>query len=414
MSMIERLGTMNESMIVPNFVHQLLSTTTEDTAQLANKLCSLLSLPVLITDSYYQILSSSYPAGVPALTTILAIQPLDLMESSTAFSCQITTTMSDEYGLVSPITQGNNTLGYLFILPSKKEKPETYSSILEFAASLASIQLHRKLEKRQEKMKFKEPFLFDLLYGNLKQPEDIYEYGSVWNWDFHLPHTVLVFSLTDFNPILTGKQMINHLLYIVERTLIDGSIKPITLKRKSQVIVIFPLEDDQQKNHRAAMIGFSTTIINQMKSLHPEQALSCGIGKTYPSPVDLFRSFQEAKVALELGELMGITIPFFSDLGLERILYKHDQQDLKEYYEATLGELQLYDESNSAQLMETLEGLAANQFDMTATSKALFLHRNTLRYRLKKIEEILNVKLDDLNIKLNITAALKIKQLRKI
>ncbi len=405
---------MNESMIVPNFVHQLLTTTTEDAAQLTNKLCQLISHPVLITDSYYQILSSSYPAGCSALTDILAIQPLDLIENSIAFSCQMTTTVSDEYGLACPITHGNTMLGYLFIFPSKKEKPQIYASILEFAASLASIQLHRKLEKRQEKMKFKEPFLFDLLYGNLKQLEDIYEYGHVWNWDFHLPQTVLVFSLTDFNHVLTDKQMINHLLYIVERTLIEGNIKPITLKRKSQVIVIFPMEEDQQKQHRAVIEDFSTTIINQMQSLHPGQPLSCGIGKTYKNPVDLFRSFQEAKVALELGELMEITIPFFSDLGLERILYKHDLQDLKEYYQATLGELQLYDESNSAQLMETLEGLAAHQFDMTATSKALFLHRNTLRYRLKKIEEILNLKLDDLNNKLNITAALKIKQLRKM
>ena len=405
---------MNESMIIPNFVHQMLSTTTEDMSQLTQKLCNLLSLPVLITDSHYQILASSSPAKVDAIKSILAIQPLDLAEGSAAFSCQITTTESDEYALASPITQGNNTLGYLFIFPSKKEGPQIYASILEFTASLASIQLYRKLEKRQEKMKFKEPFLFDLLYGNFKQPEDIYEYGDVWNWDFHLPQTVLVFSLNDFNHVFTDKQMINHLLYLVERTLIERNIKPITLKRKSQVIVIFPMEDDQEKKQRAVIEGFSTTVMNQMKTLHPDQALSCGIGKTYMGPVDLFRSFQEAKVALELGEIMGIPLPFFSDLGLERILYKHDLQDLKEYYQATLGELQLYDASNNAQLMETLEGLAANQFDMTATSKALFLHRNTLRYRLKKIEEILDLKLDDLNNKLNITAAFKIKQLRKI
>ena len=51
---------------------------------------------------------------------------------------------------------------------------------------------------------------------------------------------------------------------------------------------------------------------------------------------------------------------------------------------------------------------------MGKTAKVSFLHRNTLRYRVKRIEEILNVKLDDLNDRLNIMAAFKIKLLRKI
>ncbi|MEH7013736.1 helix-turn-helix domain-containing protein [Neobacillus niacini] len=405
---------MNKSIIIPDMVQELLSTTTEGLPKLTNKLCTLLSLPVLITDPHYQILASSSPSGDLVIKTILAIQQLEQIESTPALKYQITTIDSDIWGVGSPITHENNTLGYLFIFPKDNQPTESYAPLLDFAASLGAIQLYRKLEMRQEKMKFKEAFLFDLLYGNIKQKEDIYEYGRVWDWDFHQPQTSLVFAMTDFNHVLTDKQMINTLLYIIERTLLDISIKPVTMKRQNQVIVILPMKAEQSKKHRADIETFSKNVINQIKSLYPEEKFSCGIGQTYESPVDLFRSYQEAKVALELGEILGIAIPFFTDLGVERILYKHDLQELREYYEATLGELVLYDETNNAQLMETLEGLVTNQFDMTATSQALFLHRNTLRYRLKKIEEILDLKLDDLNNKLNITAAIKIKQLRKI
>lgn len=401
-------------MIIPDMVQELLSTTTKGLPKLTDKLCTLLSLPALITDPHYQILASSSPAGEPAINSILAVQQLDKIGGISVSKYQITTTDLDLSGIGSPITHENNTLGYVFIFPKDDQSHEAYAPLLSFSASLGAIQLHRKLEMRQEKMKFKEAFLFDLLYGNIKQKEDIYEYARVWDWNFNLPLTVLVFALEDFNHVLTDKQLINTLLYIIERTLLEVSIKPITMKRQNQVIVVLPMKAEQSKKHRAKMESFSKNIISQMKALHPDEIFSCGIGKTYESPVDLFRSYQEAKVAFELGDILGIEIPFFSDLGLERILYKHDLQELKEFFETTLGDVVLYDENNNAQLMETLEGLVTYQFDMTAASQALFLHRNTLRYRIKKIEEILDLKLDDLNNKLNITAAIKMKQLRKI
>jgi PucR family transcriptional regulator, purine catabolism regulatory protein len=417
MSILERIGSpMNCSIFIPDLVQELLKSSTEGIEQLTAKLSHLISSTILITDPRYQVLTSSFPPETNMIDSIFAIQQLESAKDTTAFSCQLTTTTTEEFGVATPILHESKTLGYVFILTKNKTiNLGSYASLLNFFASLCAIQLQKKLELRQERMKFKEAFLFDLLYGNIKQREDILEYGKVWDWNLTIPQTAIVFSLNDFNHVSTDKQLIKTLLYIVERNIVERDIKPITMMRQNQVTAIFSIDGKENSVElRSSIETFSSNVINQMKLENSDREFSCGIGKTYNSPVDIFRSFQEAKVALELGQLINIPIPFFSDLGLERILYKHDLQDLKEYYHSTLGELIHYDESNNAQLMETLEGLVANQFDMTATSKALFLHRNTLRYRLKKIEEILNLKLDDLNNKLNISAALKIKLLRKI
>lgn len=48
----------------------------------------------------------------------------------------------------------------------------------------------KKLEIKREKFKFKEAFLFDLLYGNIKDREDIIEYREILGWDFTVQHTV--------------------------------------------------------------------------------------------------------------------------------------------------------------------------------------------------------------------------------
>ena len=249
----------------------------------------------------------------------------------------------------------------------------------------------------------------------MKQREDIIEYGNIWGWNFNNPHQTIVFSLKNFNHFSAEKQILNRIHSYIGKILSDCGKIPITLIKQSQVIVIYPFQTiDDPVNNRDEVKQFSHSVINYIHSIYPEYKVVCGIGKVYSNPTELFRSFQEAKVAYDLGLLLNIDIPFFYELGLERILYKHDLQDLKEYYETILGDLEKYDAVNDGDLMETLEAFAANHFDITQTSKALFLHRNTLRYRLKRIEEILNIKLEDFNIKLDISAAFKIKQLHQL
>ncbi|MNP59498.1 Purine catabolism regulatory protein [compost metagenome] len=58
--------------------------------------------------------------------------------------------------------------------------------------------------------------------------------------------------------------------------------------------------------------------------------------------------------------------------------------------------------------MLTLENYFINNLNVTETSKAMFLHRNTLIYRIEKIKEILNLDLKHSEELLRIQIALKI------
>jgi sugar diacid utilization regulator len=290
---------------------------------------------------------------------------------------------------------------------------EEYTTLLEYASSLCSLQINNKLDIKQERQRFKEAFLFDLLYGNFKKREEILSYGEIWNWNFSLPYVVLVFSLIDFSFYSADKHLIHTLAYIVENGLITNAIQPITFSKQNEVVVVFPINQQTIREDKKKVKDFLSYVFTQTTKMDLLNRVGCGVGKVYNEPENLFRSYQEAKVALELGQLLEIPIPFFNDLGLERILYKHDLQDLREFYKHILGVLEHYDSEHGGELMYTLENFAKYQFDLKLTSEALYLHRNTLRYRIKKIEEVMNIRLDDINNKLDITAALKIKQLHK-
>ncbi|MDV2686889.1 hypothetical protein RYX56_21285, partial [Alkalihalophilus lindianensis] len=131
--------------------------------------------------------------------------------------------------------------------------------------------------------------MFDLLYGNIKQKEDIIEYGEIWGWDLHVPHTVIVFSSKEEDHFFTNKQMINTLLQIVEKELIMQNVKPIAMVKHQQVITMFPQADTNHEVDRAKLQAFTETILKNPAKLAGELEIACGIGKRYTNPAELFR-----------------------------------------------------------------------------------------------------------------------------
>lgn len=407
---------MKEIFTVPDFVQELLGASVDGLSSIAIKLSHYLSRPVVITDPLHNVLSSTLEDLINSQTKMEVYLHLEDSLRTPYSQCVLSFDNQCLEGFGHSILFENRVYGYIFVLLNDGEQIEMneYESLIDYASSLCALQIGKKLDIKKERHRFKEAFLFDLLYGNFKKRDEIISYGAIWSWDFHLPHAVLVFAIKDYDYYSADKQLIHTLQYVVEKALIQRDIEPITFTKQNEVVIILPILSKIGFSDKKKLENFISYTISQAKKTNLANRVACGVGKLHQNPEDLFRSYQEAKVAFELGLLLEMDITFFNDLGLERVLYKHDLQDLKEFYDRVLGDLQKYDEANDSELMYTIENFVKYQFDLKQTSEALFLHRNTLRYRIKKMEEILDIKLDDINNRLNISAALKIKQLHKL
>lgn len=409
----KRVDNLKDMYIVPDMINELLSASENGLSGISKKLSMIISLPIIITDNYYNGLSASF--SYDKLEIVVSTH-FESYQNTSFFSCSLDFEGNTSNGLGFPIRSDHQIFGYIFILTdnSQHSKMEVYESLIRYTATLCTFHMKQLLDIKKEKHRFKDAFLFDMLYGNFKNRDDIISYGTIWKWELDQPHVVIVFSIIDYNHYSMDKQLIEAILYITEKALSQHGIEPITLRKQSEVIAIIPINENTIFQQKDQLTQFIKYIFEQMKETSLSERVACGVGQVYENSNELFRSYQEAKVAYEIGLLLKIDIPFFNDIGLERVLYKHDLQDLREFFTHVLGDLKRYDEDNSSELMLTLESFASHQFDLKQTSEAIFLHRNTLRYRIKKIEEILNIKLDDFNNRLNITAALKIKQLHKM
>lgn len=64
--------------------------------------------------------------------------------------------------------------------------------------------------------------------------------------------------------------------------------------------------------------------------------------------------------------------------------------------------------------METLEGLIHNQLNISETARSLFIHRNTLLYRIERIEAILDFDFKQINKMLEVQLALNFYHLNAL
>jgi purine catabolism regulator len=73
----------------------------------------------------------------------------------------------------------------------------------------------------------------------------------------------------------------------------------------------------------------------------------------------------------------------------------------------------LLEQDNTQVLLETLEGYYQNSGNLSQTAEALFIHRNTLSYRLDRIREICDMDLNHPDTSLAMQIALRLYRMRK-
>ncbi len=113
-----------------------------------------------------------------------------------------------------------------------------------------------------------------------------------------------------------------------------------------------------------------------------------GIGRTVSSLKDLAKSFKEAQTALEVGKVFDTekTIVSYDNLGIARLIYQLPttlcETFLKEVFK--LGSIDSLDQET----LFTIQRFFENNLNVSETSRKLFVHRNTLVYRLEKIKKL--------------------------
>jgi len=136
--------------------------------------------------------------------------------------------------------------------------------------------------------------------------------------------------------------------------------------------------------------------------------ISLGMGRVY-LPSGLFKSYQEANIALALPRLMGKKqfIQSFSQLGVFTALFSLDTETLRNYCLQVLGRVIEHDEKHGTDFLATLRILLDNACSWTTTANQMYVHVNTVYYRMFKVEQLLNVDFSLFETRLHLFTAIR-------
>jgi len=135
-----------------------------------------------------------------------------------------------------------------------------------------------------------------------------------------------------------------------------------------------------------------------------------GIGTIVAGIKDLAHSFKEAQVALEVGKVFDKekTIVSYDNLGIARLIYQLPTtlcgMFLREVFKR--GSI----ESLDAETLFTIQKFFENNLNVSETSRKLFVHRNTLVYRLEKIKKLTGLDLREFDDAIVFKVALMVKK----
>lgn len=128
-----------------------------------------------------------------------------------------------------------------------------------------------------------------------------------------------------------------------------------------------------------------------------DQDVIVGIGNEYSGLQRLRDSYKEAIEVVHLKRHMDECLPHaYGDLGIYRIVpFLYEQYKQRHYKNEALTKLKKHDEQHGTDFLHTLRAYIQHDCNMKQTAESLYIHPNTLHYRLKRMQAIANLPLHD-------------------
>ena len=143
------------------------------------------------------------------------------------------------------------------------------------------------------------------------------------------------------------------------------------------------------------------------------EALPAGAGRTV-APGELRRGFHEARCALEARALTAngsngsVMLATYRDLGsFQLLLSLQDDDALRLFCDSILAPIEESEGAYGGELMRSLEAFIECNGQWERAAKSLFCHRHTLRYRIRRVEELTGRSLDSARDRIDFWLALR-------
>ena len=258
------------------------------------------------------------------------------------------------------------TLEYIVICASNGDNSYLVGKMAAFQIQSLAVAYKERFDK--------DNFIKNLLLDNLLLV-DIYGYAKRLHIPLDASRVVILIDNT------RNKDM--DILSIVKEAMLAEKRDFVSAVDEKNVVVIKEIQgDNAQKEIDVAIAG-----LHKLLAKENAKNIRISYGTVVNEIKDVSRSYKEAKMALDVGGIFfeDRNVVAYSELGIGRLIYQLPIPLCKMFIK------EIFDNVNPEEFDEetitTIKKFFENSLNVSETSRQLFIHRNTLVYRLDKIEK---------------------------
>ena len=322
-----------------------------------------------------------------------------------------------------PVQVPHEIVGYLSLIGAHDDFDHLERLLIGQAAPILSLEFARERERSKVESRYQSEAFMDVVQGSYQQVEEIQARARLLGHDLSVPQAVVIFELAPDETSYAAGGPHAHWSKRMREELLRTWPSAWVIHEPRRVMALLPCPNVVTPREVASPLSDEEALLTSLERaqarLQPQQArhkpfYTGGSGQISREIHTIPQAWREAQQALEIGRrLFGEgKLHSFSRLGIYRLLFPlYGEQTLLDFYQEMLGPLLDAENRSHQALLETLESFFRCNCNLSETARTMHLHRNSLLYRLSRVEELLGRSLENAELRLSLQIALKIRVL---
>jgi PucR family transcriptional regulator, purine catabolism regulatory protein len=318
-----------------------------------------------------------------------------------------------------PLTLRGAIEGYLAMLGPADDFGDFDHQVADRAASVLAIELAKQSAVVEARLRLQGDFLSDLLDSPAPTGEPLLERARRLGYDLTRPHLVFVLRTREGEPtngVVPAREH-QRLVDAARRRLVLADVTTLLRERDGTIQVLMPCPPEVDPADADASLAWVERLRASLEDSLATDALSvvAGVGRTPGPETTAYAAMREATRAADIAASIAAdgspSALHFARLGALRLIFHlADNPELRAFQRDVLGPLEISDASRRSEFVRTLDAFLRAGGNHMRAARDLNVHRNTLIYRLERIQELLGgANLEDPETRLNLQLALKIR-----
>jgi purine catabolism regulator len=316
--------------------------------------------------------------------------------------------------LMRPLTLRGAVEGYLALIGDANDFTDFDFQVADKTASVMAIELAKQSAIVEARLRVQGDFLEELLDTPVST-DQLSGRARALGYDLTRPHLVLVLRPrpNDGKALLPRQQQ--RFVDVARRRLVIENAATLVREREGGVQALLPSPTDIDAELVDDVTHWLDARRREIEALLAPDTIPIivGVGRTPANGLTYHAALREATQAAEIAASMpeGASTLHFARLGSLRLIFHlAGTPELRAFQEDLIGALEDYDHSHRSELVQTLDAFFRAGGNHMEATRQLHVHRNTLIYRLERIQELLGgANLEDPDTRLNLQLALKIR-----